>query len=92
VVEDSKFYEFRDGKTYVAARVTTRASLNAITGERGGYLLVSVTCVPENNKANSEVIKLLSKALGVPKSKMQIISGAKCKTKVICIDGIHVFS
>jgi uncharacterized protein YggU (UPF0235/DUF167 family) len=86
-----EFYSFKNGKTYVTVRVTSKASLNAVTGTRNGQLLVSVTAAPENDKANYAVVRLLSKAFGVAKSKMQIISGSKCRTKVICIDEILVF-
>jgi uncharacterized protein (TIGR00251 family) len=86
-----EFYSFKNGKTYITVRVTSKASLNAVTGTRNGQLLVSVTAAPENNKANREVIGVLSKTLGTAKSKMQIISGSKCRIKVICIDEILVF-
>jgi uncharacterized protein (TIGR00251 family) len=86
--EIAEFCSFVGGKTHVAIRVTTRASQNAVTGVRDGQLLVSVTAIPENNKANLEIVKLLSKTFGVAKSKMCVISGAKCKTKVVCIDEV----
>jgi uncharacterized protein (TIGR00251 family) len=86
--EITEFCSFVGGKTHIAIRVTTRASQNAVTGVRDGQLLVSVTAIPENNKANLEVVKLLSKTFGIAKSKVCVVSGAKCRTKVVCIDGI----
>ncbi|MDR1334205.1 MAG: DUF167 domain-containing protein [Holosporaceae bacterium] len=88
--KSSEFCSFKNGKTYVAVRVTTRASLNAVTGVKNGQLLVSVTSAPENNKANLAVIKILSEVLDVPKSKIEIISGAKCRTKVCLIDAAKI--
>jgi uncharacterized protein (TIGR00251 family) len=88
--ESEKFYDFKNDNTFLKVRVTAKASANAITGVRSGALLVSVTVVPENNKANLEVIKLLGDKFGVAKSKIKIVSGEKCKNKIVCIDGkIH---
>ncbi|PCJ87050.1 MAG: hypothetical protein COA52_14510 [Hyphomicrobiales bacterium] len=46
-------------------------------------LRIYVTCAPEDGKANKAVIKLLAKALGVPKSGLQVIRGHKSRTKTI---------
>jgi uncharacterized protein YggU (UPF0235/DUF167 family) len=62
--------------------------LTGVTGVKDDRLLISVTSVPENDKANTEVIRLLSKVLEVPKTKIGIISGAKCRIKILCIDGV----
>lgn len=81
------YYKIKDGKTYINIRATTKASKNQITGVRNGELLVSVTSVPENDKANISIVKLLSDWLSIAKSKIEIISGHKCRNKVICVDG-----
>lgn len=81
-----KFYTIEDGKTYLSVRVTPKSSKNAIVGVREGNLLIMVTTVPEKNQANESVIKVLSKELKIAKSKMQIVSGAKGKNKIVCID------
>ena len=80
------YYKIKDGKTYINIRATTKASRNQITGVRNGELLVSVTSVPENDKANTSIIKLLSDWLNIAKSKIDIVSGHKCRNKVICMD------
>ena len=48
-------------------------------------LLIRVTATPENGKANQVVLKLLSKALGLPKTSLDIIRGSNARTKVIAI-------
>jgi len=65
----------------IAVRVTPKASRNAVVAE-GGQIRVYVTVVPEGGKANAAVMKLLSKALGVPKSRLQLIRGAAARDKV----------
>lgn len=71
-------------------RATPKASSNRIKAERledGSMLLrVYVTAVPESGKANHAVIKLLAKALGVPKSALAIQRGETDRNKLIKID------
>lgn len=82
----AEFYKIKDGCAFVNVKVTTKASKNAITGIRNGELMISVTSAPENDKANSAVIKILSDELHIAKSKIQIMSGNKNRNKVICIE------
>lgn len=74
----------------IAVRVTPKASSNRITVEQledGSPLLrVYVTTVPEDGKANQAVIKLLAKEMGVAKTSLTIIKGAKDRNKLVQID------
>ena len=65
----------------IAVRVTPKASRNRITVE-DGTIRVYVTVVPEGGKANAAVVKLLAKALGVPKSRLELLRGAAARDKV----------
>lgn len=47
------------------------------------FLKVYTTAIPEDNKANKALIKLLSKHLKIAKSDMQLIKGHKARLKVI---------
>ncbi len=71
--------------TTLALRVTPRASRNEIKVEDGA-LKVLVTTAPENGKANAAVVKLLAKALGVPKSRLTLLRGATARDKLFQID------
>nr|WP_299787837.1 DUF167 domain-containing protein [uncultured Marivita sp.] len=42
---------------------------------------VSVTATPLDGKANAAVIKLLSKALGVPKSRLTLVQAIRVDTR-----------
>lgn len=48
-------------------------------------LRVYVCAPPEKGKANKATIKLISKELKIPKSKIEIISGEKNREKIIKI-------
>ena len=73
----------------LAVKVTPNAGENSISlPGKGGpdvTLLDRVTATPENGKANAAVLKLLSKALGVPKTSLEIIRGHNARTKVVAI-------
>ena len=69
-------------------RVSPRASRNAVGGVHDGALRVKVTAPPVDGKANAAIIKLLAKALGVPKRAVRIVSGESSKTKRVQVDGV----
>jgi len=49
----------------------------------GDIFVVKVKEPPREGKANQAVISLLAEHLGVPKSRVRILSGFNSKTKVI---------
>lgn len=89
---DDGFFEIKDGCTYFKVKVTTKASKNAVTGIKNDELLVSVTAVPENGKANEAIVKLLSKTFKCAKTKLNLISGEKGRNKLFRIDEVLDFS
>ena len=85
---ESDFFEIKENSTLIRVKVATKASKNAIVGVRNGELLISVTAVPENGKANEAIVKLLSKSFKCAKSKIDLISGSKSKNKLFKIDEV----
>ncbi len=65
----------------IAVRVTPKASRNVVERD-GDALRVYVTTVPEGGKATAAVVKLLAKALGVPKSSLVLVRGETSRDKV----------
>ena len=77
-------------KKTLSVKVTPKASQNRIKVEYNpdgsiNLIRVYVTVAPEDGKANKEVIKLLSKELGITKTKLEISQGHKIRDKVITI-------
>lgn len=70
----------------IAVRVTPKASRMRIT-HLDGEIRVYVTTVPEDGKATKDVIKLLARALGVPKSQLELLRGATSRDKLFVIKG-----
>lgn len=70
------------------ARVTPRASRNAVEGVRDGRLVVRVTAPPVDAAANAAVIALLAETLDVPKRQITLVGGARSRTKSFVISGL----
>jgi uncharacterized protein (TIGR00251 family) len=56
-------------------RAHAGARKTGIVGMHNGMLRVAVTAAPEKGKANKVIVAVLAKALGVPKSAIDIVSG-----------------
>ena len=76
------------GGTSFAVKVHPRAKKNAITGELGDALKVSLTAPPVEGRANEACIEFLAKLLKVPRSSVTIASGQTSRNKVIRVAGI----
>jgi uncharacterized protein len=71
-----------------AVKVRPRAKKNAITGELGNALKVSLTAPPVEGKANDACIDFFAKLLKVPRSSVSIAAGQTSRNKVIRVAGI----
>lgn len=71
-----------DSKKIFNVRVTPHAKQNKVV-ESDGVLRVYTTVAPENGRANSAVIELLSKHFDVAKSQIKIVRGVATRDKVI---------
>jgi uncharacterized protein len=75
----------------LTVHLTPKASHNKIDGwakdaEGNTVLRAKVTAVPEDGKANDALIKLLSKALHVSKSRISFVRGETSRVKLLEID------
>ena len=75
----------QDGNLIFTVRVVPRASKSEVVGEIDGALKIKLKSPPVDGAANEELIKVLSKTYGVPKSAIEILSGHASKTKRIRI-------
>lgn len=80
-------HESPDGVRF-AVRVHPRAKKNAITGEFGESLKVSLTTPPVEGRANEACIEFFAKLLKVPRSSVTIASGQTSRNKVIRVAGV----
>jgi len=74
----------------IAIRVHPRAKKNAITGEVGDALKVSLTAPPVEGKANEACIDFFARLLKVPRSSVSIAAGQSSRNKVVRVAGLSV--
>jgi uncharacterized protein (TIGR00251 family) len=85
-------WRFSEQGVSLAVRVTPRGGRDDIDGcetlaDGRAVLKVRVRAIAESGTANAAVVLLLSKALGVPRSRIRISSGVTSRQKQIIIDG-----
>ena len=76
----------REESCKINVRVQPKASRNQVDGFKDGTLRLRITAPPTDGKANTGVIALLAKTLGVSKSRLEIVRGHSSRSKVVSID------
>ncbi len=51
-------------------------------------LVVRLTSPPVEGAANSALVKLLAKKLGIARGRLEIVTGKRSRSKIVQIDGI----
>lgn len=74
-------------------RVTPKATKDAIEGVETAsdglfHLKVRVRALPDKGAANAAVLKLLAKALSVPGSQLELMSGHTARVKTVRAAGV----
>ncbi len=75
------------GATF-AVKIHPRARKNAITGELGDALKLSLTAPPVEDRANEACIEFFANLLKVPRSSVTIASGDTSRRKIIRVEGL----
>ena len=84
----SGFVRDHPGGSLLVVRVTPRAGRAAIGGERGGALLLRVAAPPVEGAANTAVIELVARALGLPRGAVSILGGGRAREKRLAVAGL----
>ena len=74
--------------TLLPVRALPGARHNKTGGIHDGALRIAVTAAPDQGKANTAIIRLLAKTLGIAKSRITLHSGETSRTKVFLIQGL----
>ena len=85
-------WRFSNAGISVALRVTPRGGRDDIDGietlaDGRSVVKVRVRAIADGGEANRAVTELLAKALGVPKARVKILSGATSRLKQVAVDG-----
>ncbi|KAK9768647.1 hypothetical protein K7432_000561 [Basidiobolus ranarum] len=80
-------YQHKDGNTRLELLVKPGAKQNQIIefGERIG---VQISAPPRDGEANKGVVNFVAEVLKVRKSDVTLVSGLKCREKVVSIEGV----
>lgn len=71
------------GAVRFEVRVGTRASRDAIQGEHEGAIKIALTAPPVSGAANTALVALIARLLGVAKREVSIVRGQSSRTKRI---------
>ncbi len=77
------------GSVTFAVKVHPRAKKDAVTGEIGDALKVTLNAPPVDGKANAACIRFLADILRVPRSSVTIAAGETNRNKLIRVVGVN---
>ncbi len=80
----------RNGGVVISVQIQPRASRTEVVGLHGEppRLKIRVAAPPVEGEANAELIAFISKRLGIPKSRVEILRGESGKVKDLFCAGI----
>ncbi len=73
----------------VWVQVQPRSGKTEVVGWHGDAVKIRLKAPPVDGAANEELIRFLSKVVGVPRNAVEIASGATGRRKHIKIDGVE---
>jgi uncharacterized protein YggU (UPF0235/DUF167 family) len=79
-----------DSPARLKVKVVPGSSQSEVSGWLGDMLKVRVAAQPEKEKANSAVLALLAKSLGISKRDLSVTSGKTSQQKVIEVHGLSI--
>ena len=84
-MSDTEWLKPSAGRLLVEVKVVPGAARSCVAGIRDGALLVRVAAPPERGKANEELRACLARALGIPKSAIDLVAGASSRRKRVSV-------
>lgn len=69
-------------------RVQPRAKKNALAGRLEQEWKLLLTAPPIEGRANQACVEFFARGLGIPQSRVRLLSGEKSRHKVLELDGV----
>ncbi len=79
-----------DSGVEVSLHVQPRSRRNEVAGLHNGALKLKISAPPVDDAANRAVIEYFASLLGIPKSRLQIVSGLKARDKVLLVKSVSL--
>jgi uncharacterized protein (TIGR00251 family) len=71
----------------LSVRVVPRAHANVLTRDATGTLRARLTAPPVDGAANRALIDLLARELGLKRSDLEVVGGARGRQKLVAVHG-----
>jgi len=79
------FFTIRSGCIFLRVKARPGAREDSVLGVRGSELVVAVRVPPEKGRANTEIARVLARALGVPRDGVVLKLGGQSAHKVYTV-------
>jgi len=79
------FFHWREDDLLLQVRVQSRSSQDQVVGILDDRLKVKITAAPVDGKANSHLVKYLSRQFKTPVSRISVLSGHSARNKQLLI-------
>ena len=74
--------------TVIAVKVKPNARISLLVQVEGGAWLAQLRSPPADGRANEELLALVARHFGRPRSSVSLKSGASSRTKLVRIEGL----
>jgi uncharacterized protein (TIGR00251 family) len=88
LAEGTDFLRWSPDGALLDVRLRPASSRSALLGVQDGRLVIAVHSPPQQGRANREALRLLSRLVRVPPSRMEIISGQNSRNKTVLVRGV----
>jgi len=72
----------------VTVRVVPRSPKEGVVGFEGGVVRIRLNAPPVEGKANDALVRFLAKAVGVPRSRITLVTGERGRSKIVRVAGV----
>lgn len=80
--------KLKESSVTIEVLIQPKSSRDEIVGLHDGRLKIKISAPPVEGKANERLTEVMAKALGVPKSSVDIVRGKSSRLKTLKISGI----
>jgi uncharacterized protein (TIGR00251 family) len=74
----------------IVVTVSPGASRTELVGRHGEGWKARVAAAPERGRANEGLLDLLAEKLGLPRSRLEVVSGRTARRKVVEVAGLDL--
>jgi uncharacterized protein (TIGR00251 family) len=72
----------------VSVRVVPRSAKEGVAGLEGGVVRIRLNAPPVEGKANEALVRFLARTVGVPKSRITLVTGERGRSKIVRVAGV----